>query len=267
MNSEAILSLPPPPPDARIPYGNDPFQFGDLRLPQSAGVSPVVIVIHGGFWRSRYDLAHIGRLCAALSAQGFATWSVEYRRIGNPGGGFPGTFLDIAHAAKHLVSLAPQYHLDLDRVVALGHSAGGHLALWLAGHARVPRDAAISFPDPLPLRAAISLAGVADLRRAWALRLSSGVVEEFLGSPAEFPERYAAASPIELLPLGVRQVLVHGTADENVPFEISERYYSAARGQGDDVALIPLPGVGHFELIDPGSAVWERVQQVVAREM
>ncbi len=254
-----MLLLPPPPADARIFYGKDGSQFGDLRLPKGTGALPVVVVIHGGFWRARYDLAHIGRLCAALTASGYVTWNIEYRRIGNPGGGFPGTLLDVGNAVKQLRLLAPQYNLDLTRVVALGHSAGGHLALWLAGITRVPRDSAIFVPDPLPLRAVVSLAGVSDLRRAWELHLSSGVVDEFIGSPMVFPERYTAASPMELVPLGVRQFLLHGTADENVPFEISQRYYDAARARGDDVTLVPLPDVGHFELIDPESSVWERV--------
>ncbi|MBI4787464.1 MAG: alpha/beta fold hydrolase [Chloroflexi bacterium] len=249
---------------ARIRYGAEPQQFGDLRVPNRAGPHPVVAVVHGGFWRNRYDLEHIGPLCAALTGNGIATWSVEYRRLGDPGGGWPGTFLDVAAAVNHLRTLAPQYNLDLERVVTMGHSAGGHLALWVAGLGRVARDSAIYVSDPLPLRAAISLAGVIDLRRASESRLSSGVTHELMGgSPAEFPERYAAASPMELLPFGVRQFLLHGTQDDNVPFEISQRYYGAARAKGDDVELIELPGIGHFELIDPESDVRPRLLDAV----
>ena len=242
---------------ARIRYGTEPQQFGDLRVPNRPGPHAVVVVIHGGFWRNRYDLEHIGPLCTALTESGLATWSIEYRRLGDPGGGWPGTFLDVANAVNHLWTIAQQHHLDLDRVITMGHSAGGHLALWVAGLERVPRHSPIRVSDPLPLRAAISLAGVSDLRRAAELRLSAGVTPELIGgSPEQYPERYAAASPLELLPLGVRQFLLHGTNDDDVPFEISQRYYDAARAKGDDAQLISFPDIGHFELIDPESTVW-----------
>lgn len=261
---EDILALPPPTADTRIAYGPDSHQFGDLRLPGGRGPHPVVIVIHGGFWRARYDLEHIGHVCAALTAEGFATWSLEYRRIGNTGGGWPGTLQDVSHGANHLSSLASAYRLDLDRVVTLGHSAGGHLALWLAGRRRVSVGNPLYEHDPLPLRGVVSLAGVADLRHAWELRLSNGVVEDLLGGPPEqFRERYASASPAELLPLGVRQVLVHGTDDANVPFSLSQRYHAAAVAAGDDAALVTLPGAGHFEVIDPRSSEWPRVVEAV----
>ncbi|MBA3530766.1 MAG: alpha/beta hydrolase [Ardenticatenales bacterium] len=247
-----------------LAYGADPFQFGELRLPAGAGPHPVVIVIHGGFWRARYDLTHIRPLCEALTAAGVATWSIEYRRIGNPGGGWPGTLLDVAQAASHLRTLALDYPLDLARVVAMGHSAGGHLALWLAGAARVPAGDPLHVVEPLPIHAAISLAGVADLRRAWELRLSNNVVEDFLGgAPAQVPERYDSSSPIELLPLGAKQVLIHGVEDDIVPIEISRRYHEAATRLGDEVALHELPRLGHFEPIEPGSAAWPAVRDAV----
>jgi acetyl esterase/lipase len=260
----SILFRSPPPADARIVYGDDPFNFGDLRLPNRAGPHPIVVVIHGGFWRSMYGLDHIGHLCAALTANGIATWSIEYRRLGNPGGGYPGTFLDLAAAINHLRKISSQYHLDLNRVVVMGHSAGGHSALWYAALNRVPHDSPIYTANPLTLSAVISLAGVSDLRFASELRLSSSVTNELIGgNPREYPERYAAASPIELLPLGVRQFLLHGTVDENVPFEMSQRYHDAARAQGDEVTLIPFPQTGHFELIDPESHVWNRLLETV----
>jgi acetyl esterase/lipase len=255
-----FLSLPPPPADARLAYGAGEFQFGDLRVPGGAGPHPALVVIHGGFWRARYNLLHIGHLCAALTASGVATWSVEYRRLGNPGGGWPGTLQDVTTAAGHLRAIAPQYHLDLARVAAIGHSAGGHLALWLAGCHCLKRGDPLFMADPLPLVGAVSLAGVADLRRAWELGLSSNVVEDFLGgTPRQVPERYASASPIELLPLGVPQALVHGTEDDSVPFEISTRYHAAALAAGDPVDLVALPGAGHFEVIDPRSQEWPAV--------
>ncbi|HMA36211.1 MAG TPA: alpha/beta hydrolase [Chloroflexia bacterium] len=259
-----ILMLPAPRADARIPYGADPLQFGDLRLPAGPGPHPVVVVIHGGFWRAAYTLEHIGHLCAALTRAGAATWSLEYRRLGNPGGGWPGTFQDVAQGLDHLRALAPLHHLDLGRVVTCGHSAGGHLACWLAARPRIPAGAVLHTADPLPVRGVVALAGVVDLRRAWELRLSNAVVAELLGgAPSEVPARYATASPRELLPLGVPQQLVHGTQDENVPFAISQTYAAAATAQGDRAQLVPLPGAGHFEVIDPRSREWPQVQAAV----
>ncbi len=262
--SEDILDLPPPPADARLAYGAHPLQFGDLRLPEGSGPHPLAIVIHGGYWRARYDLAHIGHLCAALTASGVATWSLEYRRLGNRGGGWPNTFLDVAAGADHARSLADRYLLDLTRVVAVGHSAGGHLAAWLGGRHHVRPESPIHTADPLPLRGAVPLAGVLDLRRAWELRLSGGVAKDLLsGNPELRPERYAAASPAELLPLGVPQILLHGTEDDSVPYDMSRGYAAAARAAGDDAVLITLPGAGHFEPIDPRSSEWPRVRDAV----
>ncbi len=267
MSSEDILDLPPPPADVRIPYGPDPFNFGDLRMPGGAGPHPIVVFIHGGFWRARYDLEHTGHLCAALTRNGFATWNIEYRRLGNPGGGWPGTLLDVAAAADHLRALAPTYNLDLRRAIALGHSAGGHLALWLGGRARIAAASSIYTPDPFPFRAVISLAGVCDLRLGSEWALSTRVVDDFLGTPDQYPERYAAASPAELLPLGIPQFLLHGTADENVPYEMSRRYTETAGARGDPVELISFPGLGHFELIDPVSQVWPVLLATMLRNL
>ncbi len=254
---ENVLERPAPPADARLPYGPDPLHFGDLRLPSGPGPHPVVILVHGGFWRARFDLEYMGHAAAALSAAGTATWNVEYRRLGNDGGGWPGTLLDVARAADRLRTLAPQYGLDLARTIALGHSAGGHLALWLAARRRIPAGDPLHAPDPLPLSAVVPLAGVSDLRHAWELGLSQNVVRDFLGgSPAEVPTRYATASPAELLPLGVPQVLIHGTADEPVPYAISTRYRDRAAALGDDVRLVTVRGAGHFEIVDPTAPEW-----------
>ena len=235
----------------RIPYGTDPFQFGELQLPRTSGPHAIAIVIHGGFWRAKYDLDYIRPVCDALTEAGIATWNLEYRRIGNPGGGWPGTFDDVARGADHVVSIASRFHLDVNRVIAIGHSAGGHLALWLAARSKL-------------LSAAISLAGVVDLRRAWELRLSNTVVAEFLGgSPDEVADRYDFASPIERLPFGIPQKLFHGTADASVPFEISQRYVQAAQLHGDDAELIALPGASHFDLVDPSKNEFSLVRAAV----
>lgn len=258
--SRDILELPPPAADLRLAYGPEPLHFGDLRLPAGPGPHPVVIVVHGGFWRAAYALDYFGHACAALTAAGVATWNIEYRRIGDPGGAWPGTFLDVAAAADHLRALARDYPLDLDRAIAIGHSAGGHLALWLAGRPRIAPDSPLHRADPLPLRAAVSLGGVADLHRAWELRLGDGVVRDLLGgTPGEVPGRYAAASPAALLPLGVPQILIHGEQDQPVPFHTIVDYHAAARASGDAADLLALPDTGHFEVVDPRSAQWAQV--------
>jgi acetyl esterase/lipase len=250
--AQSILDLPPPPAGDRVHYGPGDFQFGELRVPAGRGPHPVAIVIHGGYWRARYDLAHIGHLCAALTREGLATWSLEYRRIGNPGGGWPGTFDDVLAGAAHLEKIAEANRLDLKRVAATGHSAGGHLVLWLAKQRKIS------------LRGVVPLAPVADLRRAWELKLSNSVVAEFLGgSPQAVPDRYGAASPIELAPLGVRQRLLHGANDDVVPISMSRAYVAAARAKGDDATLTEPEGAGHFELIDPRSSAWPMVRDVV----
>ena len=168
MPADDILTLPPPPADARVPYGSDPNQFGELRVPKSGGPFPVVVNIHGGYWRAKYDLKHAGHLCAALTARGVATWSLEYRRVGNPGGGWPGSFEDIRSGYRYLSQITQRYKLDSSKVTVVGHSAGAQLALCLASHEAT-------------LQRVTSLAGVVDLQQAWELHLSDNAVVDFLG--------------------------------------------------------------------------------------
>ena len=266
--SREILSLPPPPFDARWVYGPQPAQFGELRLPGGgqAGPVPVACVVHGGYYRAQYDLAHIGHLATALAQAGIAAWSIEYRRLGQAGGGWPGTFLDAGAGLDALRQLAPTYALDLGRVIALGHSAGGQLALWLASRPRLPAGSALSAPDPLPVAGVVALAPVADLERASALQLSAGIVDQLMGgTPRAVAGRYALATPARRLPLGIRQVVVHGTADDAVPFELSERYVAAARAAGDPAELVALPGVDHFDIIDPRTTAFVSTRQAAQR--
>jgi acetyl esterase/lipase len=258
VTSEDILSKKPPDPDLRIPYGTDTNQFIDVRVPAGAGPHPVVFFIHGGYWRAKYDLTYAGHLCDALKKKGIATCNLEYRRVGNPGagwpdlgGGWPGTFEDIRNA-YNLLYVHDKWlvHFDLNRLCVAGHSAGGQLALCLAAH------------DPRVKRV-LSLAGVLDLRRAWELHLSNDAVVEFLGgTPTEVPEHYREASPAERPIPNTIQKLVHGTSDEAVPYEISKNYAEKKKKAGENVELITLPQTGHFEIVDPSSAVWPKIEQL-----
>ncbi|WP_233192848.1 alpha/beta hydrolase [Sporosarcina sp. P29] len=218
----------------RYYYGDLDYQFGDLRIPNSEGPHPVAVVIHGGYWKSDVALDTIADLAKSLTKHGIATWSIEYRRVGQAGGGWPGTLTDAALAIDYLAELAKNVNLDLSRVVTIGHSAGGHLALWLAGRHRLPEKSAINTSNsPFAVQGAISLAGVADLSLMEDV-LSAGEkilknkfnpVRDLLGgTPLEVPERYEQASPIRLLPLGVPQVLIHGALDNIIPIGISQGY-------------------------------------------
>lgn len=260
---EDLDALPNPEPTARIAYGDDPLQFADLRLPPGPGPHAVVVVVHGGCWRAKYNIDHIGAFADALTKAGVATWAVEYRRVGNSGGGWPGTFRDIADAVDHLRRLGDEHALDLARVVAVGHSAGGQLVLWLGARAKLD-DVSLRGDDPLPLKGIVSLAGVDDLRRA----LDEGVCDDMAaqlvgGSPGEVPERYARASPIELLPTGVAQHLVSGARDPIVPEAFARAYQRAARNAGDRVELTVLPDAGHIELIVPTTDAWAIVRDTI----
>jgi len=258
-SSRDVLTRPVPQADHRIAYGSNEFQFGDLRLPKGAGPHPVAIVIHGGCWMAEYGLSYMGHLSAALTEAGVATWSIEYRRVGNKGGGWPGTFEDTARAADHLRTIAKTHPLDLNQVIAVGHSAGGHLALWLAARKLLPKDSPVYSPDPLPLRGVVSLAGVTDLRRA-GTACDANVPQLMGGAANDKGAIYDQASPIKLLPLGVPSAIVQGDSDTIIPTEMAKDYAEAAKKKGDDAKLIVIEKAGHFEIVDPKSLVWEAVR-------
>lgn len=257
-----IEKLPAPPADHRVAYGSGTQQFGELRLPVGKGPHPVAVIIHGGCWYAEYDLKHVGGFATALTKAGFATWALEYRRVGNPGGGWPGTFEDVGRGTDYLRTLARRHPLDLKRVVVVGHSAGGQLALWLAARRRLPRSSPLYAPSPQPIRGVVSLAGITDMR-AFRPRCNDAVTKLLGGPPEEVPERYRQTSPTELLPLGVPQWLLHGARDTIVPVGQSKEYAAAARRKGDGVKLSVLDGAGHFDLIAPQSSAWPAVAQAV----
>ncbi len=238
-------------------YGDHPSQVTELFLPERGAKHPVVVVIHGGYWRAQYDRSLMEGVCLDLAAHGLAAWNLEYRRVGL-GGGWPDTFLDVAAGIDLLADVdAP---LDLSRVVAVGHSAGGQLAFWAAARPRLPDDAPGSDPR-IPIRAAASQAGVLDLTLAASLMPSSTPTRALLGDPARHYERYVLASPRERLPLGVPQLLLHGERDDTVSIRIATSYAAAARDAGDPCELVVLSRTGHFEHIDAGSEAWHLARE------
>ena len=260
-----LLTRPLPPADTRLAYGPHPSQFGELRLPKRPGPYPLIIAIHGGWWRSEHGLETQAHQCAALTREGFATWNIEYRRLGEDGGGWPGTLYDVSSAIDFVAMNASAYHLDLSRVITVGFSAGGHLSLWAAAREQFVTTAGETRNPSVILKGAVALAGAVDLVGCANMNLSDGIVSEFLqGGPQERPERYAKVSPLELLPLGVPQTLIHGTDDTSIPCEISKTYYREAVERGDHCKLILLQDTQHFELIDPLAPCWLRVLKAIS---
>lgn len=256
LSTADYMAQPAVPADLRVAYGAHPDQFADLYLPDGAGPHPAVIMIHGGCWQAQYGLAPLGPLCAALRALGLAVWSLEYRRLGG-GGGWPETFLDVAAGADALRAMAPNYAIDLGRVLAAGHSAGGHLALWLAARRRLPADSPLARPDPLPIAGVLALAGLVDLAEGAVRGLCGGACADLLGGPvAAVPERYAQGSPAGLHPLGVPQRHLVGAEDTIVPPDYLRVCVDRAVAAGDDARLEILPACGHFEPVAPDSPAW-----------
>ncbi|MGH7810500.1 MAG: alpha/beta hydrolase family protein, partial [Candidatus Binatia bacterium] len=223
---------------------------------------PVVVFIHGGCWLSQYNLKYTGHLGAALAAAGVATWNIEYRRVGDAGGGWPGTFEDVASGVDYVRTLQKTYPLDLNRVVVAGHSAGGHLALWIAARKKLPADHPLYPKNPVPLRGIVSIAGVADLRKTVAA--CGDAIEKLMGGKAtDQASRYSQASPVDLLPLGVKQIIVHGEVDKTVPLSMATEYAEAAKKKGDDAQLVVIEKAAHFEVVDPKSFAWPAVQEAM----
>jgi acetyl esterase/lipase len=242
-------------------YGPHASQRVDLYLPSGAGPHPVMIAIHGGSWQKRYGKIVMRGLAGDLVRRGWAVWNIEYRRLGN-GGGWPDTFADVAAAIDLLGELGDQ-RLDLERVTLLGHSAGGHLALWAAGRANLPAGvpSALDGPARVQPRRVISMAGVADLGFGYRLWHGGAVRALMGGSPEEQPERYATGDPIRLLPLSIPVLIVHGVLDEVVSVKLSRSYVEATHAAGGEVELVEIQGAagGHRMHIDPRGDAWAAV--------
>jgi len=258
MSYADFRKLAQPPAPQTITYGPDALQHVELWRPQGTGPFPVVILLHGGCWQTsvaKADIMH--RMAKALTERGVAVWSVEYRGVDVPGGGYPGTFTDVAKAADLLAARGPALDLDTHRVVALGHSAGGHLGLWLAGRDKIAKDSPLYAPDPQPLEGVVSIGGLPDLKEARtkaAGACGKDTVDRLVGPPtASHPDPFADTSPVSLLPLHVVQVLISGRADPVAPPRFANSYAAKARASGDAVTTSVIAGQGHFELITPGT--------------
>jgi acetyl esterase/lipase len=244
-----VLNQHKVPPAPCIAYGEHPDQVANLHLPaREGGPWPCVVLLHGGFWRTGWDRTLMTVLASDLARRGVAAWNVEYRRVGQDGGGWPGTFEDVAAAADRLAEVD---EVDGTRVATCGHSAGGHLALWLAARSRLRAGATGAEPLVRPV-AAVAQAAVCDLEAGWRDDLGGDAVARLLGSFEEAPERYHGASPAALAPLGVPQLLVHGDTDEIVPLSQSRDYADL----DPDAEVLAVAGADHFDVIDVGHAAW-----------
>ena len=268
MTPADLQALPMRPPDHRLAYGDDASQIGELRLPAGRGPHPVVVLVHGGCWKAEYatsrDLAPMGD---ALKDEGIASWNIEYRRLRQPGSGWPGTYLDVGRAVDHLRQLVTTHALDLTRVAILGHSAGGHLAMWTGTRHRLPPTSSLHVATPLPIRGVINLAGTIDMAEnisTMETECHDTVVTGMLGgTPAAVPERYRETSASAMLPLGIRQILIWGEHENFVPLSLAQRHIDAATRAGDHARLVIVPAVGHFESANPRSSAWPAVLEAI----
>jgi acetyl esterase/lipase len=257
-------------PDVAIHYGPAPSQVAELFLPKGKGPHPVVVLLHGGCFLQQFEgFAQTSGLAADLAGRGYAVWNVEYRKLGEPGAGYPGTFQDVATAVDRLRAEAPKYGLDLHRVVAIGHSAGGHLALWAASRGKLPANSPLYAADPLRIGAVISLAGIGDLKdqgKVFALPCGDDTIDRLVDT-ATRPNPYADTSPAELLPTGAKVVMVHGVFDPVMPPYTGRAYALKVREAGDAAEVVTIPDAAHFDVVIPTSAAWKVVVATLAREI
>ena len=260
-----LLERPKGEPNATVRYGPDSMQVVDLWLPEGRGPHPTVLMVHGGCWQTEIaDRRFMSWISDDLRRRGIAVWNIDYRGVDRQGGGYPGTFLDAGAAADALREHALRYRLDIGRLVAVGHSAGGHLALWLAARPRLPASSPLRTANPIPIRAVVSLGGLPDLEEA-ARPPGSGCGTEVIGRLTG--GRFADTSVPRLAPLGVRQVLINGNQDRIIPTAFAEGYAAPMRAAGDDVRVRMIDRTGHVELISPGTAAWEAAVEEIERAL
>lgn len=263
MTWDDLTSRPRPASQAGVAYGTDEYQKVDVWLPAGKGPFPVVLMVHGGCWTTGIaDRSLMDWAADDLRQAGYAVWNIDYRGVDRPGGGYPGTFRDAAAATDLLRANAAKYRLDLSRVVAVGHSAGGHLALWLAARPKLPADSPLRTPNPLPIAHVISLGGLPDLEQTAASPdngCGTDVVARLVGT--DRADVYADTSVPRLFPLGVPQDLVNGREDAIIPYRLATDYIAKAKGAA---TLHTVADTGHVELISPGTAAWTETKRLIA---
>jgi acetyl esterase/lipase len=265
------MALSGPPPSAHIAYGPAPSQYVELFEPEGQGPFPVVVLLHGGCWSKELEgIVQMRDMAGALAARGVAVWSVEYRRADEPGGGYPGTYQDINAALAALRANAGRRRLDTRRIVAMGHSAGGHLAQWIAGRPRLPAASPLKVADPLPIGEIISLGGLNDLRRqADQIRTACDIDVARLTGPASpgRPDPFADTSPAELTPNGSHTVLINGELDTVSPPALAAAYAERARKTGDRIETVVLPGASHFDEVATRSPAWNIILPLILKAL
>jgi acetyl esterase/lipase len=271
MTAKDYFALTGPAPTAHIAYGSAPSQYAELFLPKGAGPFPVVFLVHGGCWvASLRGIDQMHGIAGDLQARGIAVWNVEYRRLDEPGGGYPGMYQDVNRAYDALIAKAPAYHLDIDHIAAVGHSAGGHLVQWLAGRARLPKSSPVYDANPVHLTEVVSLGGLADLR-AQAKRIPDvcdAHVEQITGPPsANRPDPLRDTSAASLLPNGTHTVLVNGALDDISPPSVAADYAIVARGAGDTAETVVVPDVGHFDEVATTSPAWKTILPLLLKSV
>jgi acetyl esterase/lipase len=261
------LALKGPVPNATFAYGSAPSQYAELFLPGGRGPFPVAVLVHGGCWTKEFGgITQLRNLAAALAERGIASWNVEYRRVDEPGGGYPGTYQDMNAALAMLAQQAQRYPLDLSRLAAVGHSAGGQLVQWMAGRPRIPATSPLYQVDPLPVKNVVSLGGLADLRREQTLIKTScdREIGQLTGAPSDKrPDVFSDTNAGDLMPNGSRTILVTGALDVISPPRVAHDFARRARAAGDAAEVVILPGASHYDEVAASSHAWPRVLQAI----
>jgi len=264
-----LNARPQPTPSVEVKWGEGETDIADIWLPEGRGPHPVIVMVHGGCWqKSIADRTLMNRMADALRNQGWAVWNIEYRGVDEPGGGYPGTYLDAGAAADVLIERAEAWNLDLNRVTGIGHSAGGHLVLWLAARAKLPGDSPLRVSNPLAFRGVVVSGGLADLeasRPVTAPTCLDAIYDQLTGPPSpERPDPLSDTSPARLLPIGVPFISVNGSEDRIAPPMLGDGLTRKAEAAGDTAALIVVPATGHVELVTPGTAAFDAEAEALA---
>ena len=264
-----LAARPQPTPSVEVKWGEGDTDVADIWLPEGPGPHPVVVMVHGGCWqKSIADRTLMNPMADALRGEGWAVWNIEYRGVDEPGGGYPGTYLDVGAATDELIERAEAWSLDLDRVTGIGHSAGGHLVLWLAARAKLPDSSPLRVSNPLRFRGVVVSGGLADLeasRPVTAPTCLDAVYDQLTGvASPERPDPLSDTSPARLLPIGVPFVSVNGSEDRIAPPLLGDGLTRKAEAAGDSASLVVVPASGHVELVSPGTRAFDIQSRILS---